>query len=74
MKKFIIATTLALGASLACAADATLSDAQIDAAFAKADANKDGTVSLAEAQKFGITAKAFTKANPDKDEIGRAHV
>lgn len=62
-----LALPLALAASFAHAADTTLSDAQIDAAFAKADADKNGTVSLAEAKKFGITAKAFAKANPDKD-------
>lgn len=29
--------------------------------------NKDGTVSLAEAKRFGITSKAFHQANADKD-------
>ena len=50
------------------AADAPpLTEAQTEAAFAKADTDKNGTVSLAEAKKFGITAKAFEAANPDKD-------
>jgi Ca2+-binding EF-hand superfamily protein len=43
------------------------SAAQINTAFSKADTNKDGTVSRAEAMKFGITAQAFEKANPGKD-------
>lgn len=67
MKKFLVLTTLALSTTLALAAEATLNEAQVDTAFAKADADKNGTVSLAEAQKFGISAKAFAKANPDKD-------
>lgn len=67
MKKLLVCTALAISASMAVAAGATLSDAQVDEAFAKADADKNGTVSLAEAKKFGITAAAFKKANPDKD-------
>ena len=43
------------------------SDAQVDAAFKKADPDNDGTVSRAEARKFGITRAAFDHANPDKD-------
>ncbi|MBS0448284.1 MAG: EF-hand domain-containing protein [Proteobacteria bacterium] len=41
--------------------------AQIDAAFAKADPDHDGTVSRAEAMRFGISKAAFEHANPDKD-------
>ena len=44
-----------------------MTDAQIEQAFAKADKDKNGRVNLAEAKKFGITAKAFQAANPDKD-------
>lgn len=44
-----------------------LTEAQTEAAFTKADTAKDGTVSLAEAKKFGISAAAFAAANPDKD-------
>jgi hypothetical protein len=47
------------------AANPPLSDAQIDAAFAKADSDHDGTVTLTEATKFGITKSAFQKSNPD---------
>jgi Ca2+-binding EF-hand superfamily protein len=43
------------------------SDAQIDAAFKKADPDNDGTVSWAEASKFGITKGSFMHANRDKD-------
>ena len=48
-------------------ADGTPTDAQVDAAMKKADADNDGTVSLAEARKFGISGDAFMHANPDKD-------
>jgi len=48
-------------------AGAQLTDAQIDAAFAKADLDKSGTVGLAEARKFGITLDVFRKANPKRD-------
>ena len=67
MKPVLALLSLALAAPLAVAADATLTDALVDPAFAKADRNKNGTVSLAEARRFGITTKAFHKANPDKD-------
>jgi Ca2+-binding EF-hand superfamily protein len=67
MKKLLAILPLALTMTLATAADVTLTDAQIDAAFAKADTDKNGTLSQAEAKKFGITAKAFAAANPDKD-------
>lgn len=40
---------------------------QVDAAFAKANPDNDGTVDLAEALKFGITKEAFEAANTDKD-------
>ncbi|MBL8303456.1 MAG: hypothetical protein JNM26_11855 [Ideonella sp.] len=67
MKPVLALWSLALAAPLAFAADVTLTDAQIDPAFAKADRNKNGTVSLAEARRFGLTGKAFRLANPDKD-------
>lgn len=67
MKPAITLLALALSAPFAYAADMTLTDAQIDPAFAKADKDKNGTLSLVEARRFGISAKAFHKANPDKD-------
>lgn len=67
MKHLLAFAVLAASTSVAIAADVTLTDAQIDAAFAKADLDKNGTLSLAEAKKFGITPKIFAKANPDKD-------
>ena len=67
MKSLLALAALSLTVTLALAADPELTDAQVEPAFAKADADKNGTVSLAEAKKFGITEKAFTKANPDKD-------
>jgi Ca2+-binding EF-hand superfamily protein len=51
----------------ATAADIQPTDAQTDIAFAKADTDKNGTVSLQEAKKFGITTKMFEKANRDRD-------
>lgn len=67
MKIWFAAASLSFASMTAFAADAQPTDAQIDAAFKKADPDGDGTVSLAEAKKFGITAKAFAQANPDKD-------
>ncbi|WP_157270901.1 EF-hand domain-containing protein [Azohydromonas aeria] len=67
MKSLLALAALSLTTSLALAADPQLTDAQVEPAFAKADANKNGTVDLAEAKKFGIAEKAFHKANPDKD-------
>jgi hypothetical protein len=62
---------LGLSALLVCVAipayAAALTDSLIDAAMKKADPDKDGTVSLDEALKFGLTKEAFEKANPDKD-------
>jgi Ca2+-binding EF-hand superfamily protein len=66
-KQFLALCTLSLAATFAMAADAKLTDEQIDTAFAKADTDKNGTISRAEARKFGITTQAFDKANPDKD-------
>ena len=51
----------------ATAADVQLTGAQIETAFAVADADKNGSVSLQEAKKFGITTTMSEKANPDKD-------
>lgn len=67
MKHLTIALTIAAASMAAHAADLQLSEAQIEPAFAKADADKNGTVNLAEAKRFGITTAAFHKANPDKD-------
>src|SRR6478609_5848034 len=65
MKTTLLVVAVALWSMPAFAADP--SAAQINAAFSKADVDKDGTVSQAEAMKFGITAQAFAKANPGKD-------
>lgn len=67
MKRTVLALALAgsLGATMA--AEQQLTEEQTAAAFAKADGDGNATVSLAEARKFGITARAFTKANPDRD-------
>jgi hypothetical protein len=65
MKTTLLLVAVALWSMPALAADP--SEAQINAAFSKADTDRDGTVSQAEAMKFGITAVAFAKANPDKD-------
>lgn len=67
MKATISLLALALASPLALAADATLTDALVDPVFTKADKDKNGTLSLVEARKFGITTKAFQQANPDKD-------
>src|SRR4029434_5357755 len=50
----------------ATAADVQPTGAQIDTAFAVADADKNGTVGLEETKKFAITTR-YGKANPDKD-------
>jgi EF-hand domain pair len=67
MKSYLALFLLALPLAVATAADKQLTAAQIDAAFTKADADKNGTLSRDEANRFGITAKMFEKANPDKD-------
>ncbi|MDM0052940.1 EF-hand domain-containing protein [Variovorax sp. J22R115] len=51
----------------ALAADDQPTDMDVAAAFEKADPDHDGTVSWAEARKFGITRRDFEHANPDKD-------
>jgi len=67
MKTILTALAIAVVSSFASAAAKEPSPEQVDAAFKKADTDGNGTVSLAEARKFGITKKAFEKANPDKD-------
>lgn len=68
MKQYFVMALLGSAAFAASAVDAQqLTEAQTEAAFTKADTGKDGTVSLAEAKKFGITTAAFHAANPDKD-------
>jgi Ca2+-binding EF-hand superfamily protein len=47
------------------AADVT--DAQSESAFEAANPDRDGTVDMKEAAKFGITEKAFKAANSDND-------
>ncbi len=68
MKRIALIATLALAAGAAFAADvAAPTEEQVGPAFEKADKDKNGTVSLAEAKAFGIAAKFFAQANPDKD-------
>jgi hypothetical protein len=69
MRSALFLTNVLVFASASAFADsqAQPSDTQVDAAFAKADAAKNGTVSLAEAKRFGISEASFNKANPDKD-------
>jgi Ca2+-binding EF-hand superfamily protein len=67
MKKLFVATCLALPLWAAHAADATLTDALLDATMKKADPDNDGTLDLKEAAKLGISKKVFEKVNPDKD-------
>lgn len=52
-------------AQTAHAADAT--EAQLAAAFKAADADSDGTVTWAEAKKFGLHKKLFKHADGDKE-------
>ena len=61
-----LAAVALLSSTAALAAD-QLSEAQIAAAMKKADPDNDGTVSKAEAHKFGITREAFQNADPDND-------
>jgi Ca2+-binding EF-hand superfamily protein len=67
MKSLLALAALSFTSALAFAADPELTETQVEPAFAKADADKNGTVDLAEAKKFGLTQKAFSHANPDKD-------
>ena len=67
MKSILAVVALAAFTLSASAAEGQPTDAQIQAAFKKADPDNSGTVSRAEARKFGITKTAFDKANPDKD-------
>lgn len=67
MKKLAFLATLALATASAYAADVVPTDEQVAPAFDKADKDKNGTVSLAEAKAFGLAEKHFLKANPDKD-------
>jgi Ca2+-binding EF-hand superfamily protein len=62
-----MAASLMVAAAGAAWAAGAPTEAQIDAAFAKADPDRDGTVSWAEAKRFGISKAAFEAANPDKD-------
>jgi len=65
MKTILLLVPLVFWTMPAAAAHRT--DVPINSAFSKADTDKDGSVSHAEAMKFGITADSFAKANPDKD-------
>lgn len=61
---FLLATTAVLPVV---AQELRITNAQVDAAMAKADTDGNGEVGLAEARKFGITMDTFRKANPDRD-------
>lgn len=67
MKTSITALTFCLASCAVFAAPGEPTEAQIDAAFKKADPDQDGTVSRAEARRFGITKEAFDQSDPDKD-------
>ncbi|MDM0110374.1 EF-hand domain-containing protein [Variovorax sp. J22R24] len=67
MKALMTAAMTAWMSLAAVAAGGQPSDAEIAAAFKKADPDNDGTVSRSEAAKFGIGRRAFDHANPDKD-------
>lgn len=58
---------LALGVLPFAAAGAPLTDAEVATAFAVADPDRDGTVDLREARKFGIDRKAFEVADAGHD-------
>ena len=62
MRSLLVASLLAAFCGPALA-QRPLTDAQIASAFATADTDKSGTVGLAEAKKFGITADNFRKAD-----------
>jgi Ca2+-binding EF-hand superfamily protein len=67
MQRLLVFASLAIAGIAVHAAAGQLTDAQIDPAFAKADVNRNGTLSPAEAESFGISSKAFHQANADKD-------
>ncbi|MEJ8850614.1 EF-hand domain-containing protein [Variovorax rhizosphaerae] len=67
MKVLMTALTVALIPLAALAAGDKPTDAVVAAAFKKADPDNDGTVSWAEARKFGITKAAFDQSNQDND-------
>jgi hypothetical protein len=67
MKKLLALTCLLVPLWSAHAADATLTDALLDAALKKADPDNDGTLDLKEAAKLGISKAIFQKVNTDKD-------
>lgn len=60
----VLAAALALPVA---AGDFRITDAQVDAAMARADLDGNGEVGLSEARKFGITMDTFRKANTDRD-------
>jgi Ca2+-binding EF-hand superfamily protein len=65
MKMTLLFVAIALWSMPAVAGNPT--DAQVNAAFSKADTDRDGSVSHAEAMKLGVTADALAKADSDKD-------
>ncbi|MDM0075496.1 EF-hand domain-containing protein [Variovorax sp. J2P1-59] len=67
MKALITAVATAWISFAALAAGGQPSEAEIAAAFKKADRDNGGTVRWAEAANFGILKEAFEHANPDKD-------
>jgi|SRR5882672_7645622 len=64
--KVRLITLLTAFACTAATAQVTLTDAQIDSAFAKADVDNNGSVGLSEAKRFGLTVDTFRKADPDR--------
>ena len=67
MKALVTAVAMAMISMTAPAAGGQPTEADLAAAFKKADPDNDGTVSWAEARTFGIARQAFEHANPDKD-------
>jgi Ca2+-binding EF-hand superfamily protein len=67
MKALMTAVTMAVMSFAALAAGGQPTEAELAAAFKKADPDNDGTVSRAEAATFGMTRQAFDHGNPDKD-------
>lgn len=69
MKQVLVATVAALsfGASLAQDSKGVPTAAQLQTAMKAVDADNDGKLNRKEAQRLGITSKAFKAANPDGD-------
>jgi Ca2+-binding EF-hand superfamily protein len=65
MNKSTLVLWLALSSLGAVAAEATITDSQLDVALKKADRGRDGAVSLSEARNFHVTRQAIDAANTD---------